>query len=68
MAEELTRGRLLGYGVGSIGTGIVGALPGLLLLIFLVGITVVPVALLAVSLPLLLRFVRTSRSGAPVPA
>jgi Na+/melibiose symporter-like transporter len=32
---ELTRGRLLGYGVGSIGTGIFGAVPGLLLLFFL---------------------------------
>lgn len=35
MAEELTRGRLLGYGLGSVGTGIFGAVPGLLLLFFL---------------------------------
>lgn len=35
MAEELTRGRLLGYGIGSVGTGIFGAVPGLLLLFFL---------------------------------
>jgi glycoside/pentoside/hexuronide:cation symporter, GPH family len=35
VAEELTRGRLLGYGVGSVGTGIFGAVPGLLLLFFL---------------------------------
>lgn len=35
MAEQLTRGRLLGYGVGSVGTGIFGAVPGLLLLFFL---------------------------------
>lgn len=35
MAEELTRERLLGYGVGSVGTGIFGAVPGLLLLFFL---------------------------------
>lgn len=35
MAEELTRTRLLGYGVGSVGTGIFGAVPGLLLLFFL---------------------------------
>lgn len=42
MAEELTRRRLLGYGIGSIGTGIVGALPGLLLLIFLTDTLGVP--------------------------
>lgn len=35
MADELTRGRLLGYGVGSVGTGVFGAVPGLLLLFFL---------------------------------
>jgi glycoside/pentoside/hexuronide:cation symporter, GPH family len=35
VAEELTRGRLLGYGIGSVGTGIFGAVPGLLLLFFL---------------------------------
>ncbi len=35
MGEELTRGRLLGYGVGSVGTGVFGAVPGLLLLFFL---------------------------------
>jgi len=35
VAEQLTRGRLLGYGVGSVGTGIFGAVPGLLLLFFL---------------------------------
>jgi Na+/melibiose symporter-like transporter len=35
VAEELTRGRLLGYGLGSVGTGIFGAVPGLLLLFFL---------------------------------
>ena len=33
--DELTRRRLLGYGVGSVGTGIFGAVPGLLLLFFL---------------------------------
>jgi len=42
VAEELTRRRLLGYGIGSIGTGIVGALPGLLLLIFLTDTLGVP--------------------------
>ncbi len=35
MGTELTRGRLLGYGVGSVGTGVFGAVPGLLLLFFL---------------------------------
>jgi glycoside/pentoside/hexuronide:cation symporter, GPH family len=35
VAEELTRGRLLEYGLGSVGTGIFGAVPGLLLLFFL---------------------------------
>jgi glycoside/pentoside/hexuronide:cation symporter, GPH family len=42
VAEELTRRRLLGYGIGSVGTGIVGALPGLLLLIFLTDTLGVP--------------------------
>jgi GPH family glycoside/pentoside/hexuronide:cation symporter len=35
VADELTRERLLGYGVGSVGTGVFGAVPGLLLLFFL---------------------------------
>lgn len=35
MTDELTRDRLLGYGVGSVGTGVFGAVPGLLLLFFL---------------------------------
>jgi glycoside/pentoside/hexuronide:cation symporter, GPH family len=42
VAEELTRGRVLGYGIGSIGTGIFGAAPGLLLLIFLTDTLGVP--------------------------
>src|SRR5829696_1471191 len=33
--EQLDRGRLFGYGVGSVGTGVFGAVPGLLLLFFL---------------------------------
>lgn len=33
--DQLDRGRLFGYGVGSVGTGIFGAVPGLLLLFFL---------------------------------
>jgi GPH family glycoside/pentoside/hexuronide:cation symporter len=42
VAEELSRGRVLGYGIGSIGTGIFGAAPGLLLLIFLTDTLGVP--------------------------
>ena len=42
MGEELTRGRLLGYGVGSVGTGVFGAVPGLLLLFFLTDTLGVP--------------------------
>jgi glycoside/pentoside/hexuronide:cation symporter, GPH family len=39
---ELTRQRLLGYGVGSVGTGVFGAVPGLLLLFFLTDTLGVP--------------------------
>jgi glycoside/pentoside/hexuronide:cation symporter, GPH family len=42
LSAELTRARLLGYGVGSVGTGIFGAVPGLLLLFFLTDTLGVP--------------------------
>ena len=42
MAEELTRGRLFGYGIGSLGTSVFTALPGLLLLFFLTDTLGVP--------------------------
>lgn len=42
MAEELTRARLLGYGVGSIGTSVFTVVPGLLLLFFLTDTLGVP--------------------------
>jgi hypothetical protein len=42
VADEPMRGRLLGYRIGSIGTGIFGAVPGLLLLIFLTDTVGVP--------------------------
>lgn len=42
MAEELTRGRLFGYGIGSLGTSVFAAVPGLLLLFFLTDTLGVP--------------------------
>lgn len=42
MGTELTGARLLGYGVGSVGTGVFGAVPGLLLLFFLTDTLGVP--------------------------
>ncbi|MFI6518665.1 MFS transporter [Spirillospora sp. NPDC050679] len=41
----LTRGRLLGYGVGSVGTGVFAAVPGLLLLYYLTDVLGVSAAL-----------------------
>jgi Na+/melibiose symporter-like transporter len=43
-ASALGRGRLLGYGVGSIGTGVFSAVPGLLLLYYLTDMLGVPAA------------------------
>lgn len=41
----MTKKRLLGYGVGSVGTGVFSTVPGLLLLYFLTDILAVPAAL-----------------------
>ncbi|MFG1945955.1 MFS transporter [Nonomuraea sp. NPDC048826] len=43
--ERLGRGRLLGYGVGSVGTGVFSTVPGLLLLYYLTDMLGVPAAL-----------------------
>ncbi|WP_049564417.1 MFS transporter [Nonomuraea sp. SBT364] len=43
-AERLGRGRLLGYGAGSVGTGVFSAVPGLLLLYYLTDMLGVPAA------------------------
>ncbi|MEU1724203.1 MFS transporter [Nonomuraea sp. NPDC005692] len=43
-AGRLSRGRLLGYGVGSVGTGVFSAVPGLLLLYYLTDMLGVPAA------------------------
>ncbi|MFD6952218.1 MULTISPECIES: MFS transporter [unclassified Nocardiopsis] len=42
MTPPLTRARLLGYGAGSVGTGVFSALPGLLLLYYLTDVLGVP--------------------------
>ncbi|MEV0314314.1 MFS transporter [Nonomuraea fuscirosea] len=42
--SRLGRGRLLGYGVGSVGTGVFSAVPGLLLLYYLTDMLGVPAA------------------------
>ncbi|MBW8483974.1 MFS transporter [Actinomadura parmotrematis] len=44
-APAVTRGRLLGYGVGSVGTGVFSAVPGLLLLYYLTDVLGAPAAL-----------------------
>lgn len=43
-AVALGRGRLLGYGIGSVGTGVFSAVPGLLLLYYLTDMLGVPAA------------------------
>ncbi|SET86179.1 MFS transporter [Nonomuraea wenchangensis] len=48
--RPLGRGRLLGYGVGSIGTGVFSAVPGLLLLYYLTDMLGVPAAVAGVVL------------------
>ncbi|MFG1617192.1 MFS transporter [Nonomuraea wenchangensis] len=48
--RPLGRGRLLGYGVGSVGTGVFSAVPGLLLLYYLTDILGVPAAVAGVVL------------------
>lgn len=45
MTGTLSRGRLLGYGIGSVGTGVFSAVPGLLLLYYLTDMLGVPAAL-----------------------
>lgn len=47
-ALTMTRARLLGYGAGSIGTGVFSTVPGLLLLYFMTDTLAVPAALAAV--------------------
>lgn len=42
---RLSRGRLLGYGMGSVGTGVFSTVPGLLLLYYLTDMLAVPAAL-----------------------
>ncbi|MQY06898.1 MFS transporter [Actinomadura macrotermitis] len=42
---HLTRARLLGYGIGSVGTGVFSAVPGLLLLYYLTDVLGAPAAL-----------------------
>ncbi|MEV4565343.1 MFS transporter [Nonomuraea sp. NPDC049419] len=49
-AAPLGRGRLLGYGVGSVGTGVFSAVPGLLLLYYLTDMLGVPAAVAGVVL------------------
>ncbi|MEV6971767.1 MFS transporter [Hamadaea sp. NPDC051192] len=44
----MNKGRLAGYGVGSIGTGVFSTVPGLLLLFFLTDVLAVPAALAGV--------------------
>lgn len=51
-AEPLSRGRLLGYAIGSVGTGIFSALPGLLLLYYLTDVLGVSAAVAGVLLVL----------------
>ncbi|MFK4036132.1 MFS transporter [Nonomuraea wenchangensis] len=48
--RPLGRGRLLGYGVGSVGTGVFSAVPGLLLLYYLTDMLGVPAAVAGVVL------------------
>jgi Na+/melibiose symporter-like transporter len=43
-ASRLGRDRLLGYGIGSVGTGVFSAVPGLLLLYYLTDVLGVPAA------------------------
>ncbi|KAB2346877.1 MFS transporter [Actinomadura rudentiformis] len=52
MTSPLSRGRLLGYGIGSVGTGIFSAVPGLLLLYYLTDVLGVSAAVAAVVLVL----------------
>ncbi|WP_460367071.1 MFS transporter, partial [Actinocorallia lasiicapitis] len=52
MTTPLTRGRLLGYGIGSVGTGIFSAVPGLLLLYYLTDVLGVGAALAGLVLVL----------------
>ncbi|WP_119728780.1 MFS transporter [Thermomonospora amylolytica] len=51
-AEPLGRGRLLGYAIGSVGTGIFSAVPGLLLLYYLTDVLGVSAAVAGVLLVL----------------
>lgn len=52
MSGRVARGRLLGYAVGSVGTGIFSTTPGLLLLYYLTNVMGVPAALAGVVLVL----------------
>ncbi|MEU5883317.1 MFS transporter [Spirillospora sp. NPDC047279] len=50
MSAPLGRGRLLGYGIGSVGTGVFSAVPGLLLLYYLTDVLGVSAAVAAAVL------------------
>lgn len=50
MTTALPRRRLLGYGLGSVGTGVFSAVPGLLLLYYLTDVLGVSAALAGVVL------------------
>ncbi|MEO5877676.1 MAG: MFS transporter [Streptosporangiaceae bacterium] len=50
MSSPISRSRLLGFGLGSVGTGVFGAVPGLLLLYYLTDVLGTPTALAGVVL------------------
>jgi hypothetical protein len=57
---RLSRDRLLGYGAGSVGTGVFSAVPGLLL-----GFTALPALLMLISLPFVAWYGRLAPTKNP---